>query len=78
MPIPPDITALTGITDDMVSDAPPIAEVLPGFLDFARGGVLVAHNAPFDVGFLTAACRRCGIAWPPAPSSTPPCSPGCC
>lgn len=65
MPIPPDITALTGITDAMVSQAPPIDRVLPSFLDFAAGSVLAAHNAPFDIGFLTAACRRCGTAWPP-------------
>ena len=64
-PIPPDITALTGITDAMVGAAPPIAEVLPGFLSFAGGAVMVAHNAPFDVGFLTAACQDCGLDWPP-------------
>ena len=65
--IPPDITSLTGITDVMVGDAPRITDVLPGFLDFARGGAIVAHNAPFDVGFLTAACHACGIDWPPCP-----------
>ncbi len=65
VPIPPDITALTGISDAMVSGAPPIACVLPAFLSFASGAVMVAHNAPFDVGFLTAACRDCGIDWPP-------------
>lgn len=62
--IPADICALTGITDAMVSQAPPIAAVLPEFLAFARGCVLAAHNAPFDVGFLTAASRSCGIGWP--------------
>lgn len=65
VPIPPDITALTGITDAMVSDAPAIAEVLPRFFEFAADGVMVAHNAPFDIGFLTAACHDCGIRWPP-------------
>src|SRR5215469_12695074 len=59
-PIPPDITTLTGISDAMVRDAPPIGDVLPRFLNFARGSVLVAHNSPFDIGFLTAACRVCG------------------
>ena len=62
--IPPDIAALTGISNAMVAFAPPITAVLPGFLDFARGCVLTAHNAPFDVGFLSAACGACGVAWP--------------
>jgi DNA polymerase-3 subunit epsilon len=62
--IPPEITALTGISDAMVTRAPPIAEVLPAFLAFAAGSVLAAHNAPFDIGFLTTACQRCGLRWP--------------
>src|SRR6202035_119188 len=66
-PIPADIVALTGITDAMVSQAPPIGAVLPGFLAFASGCVLTAHNAPFDVGFLTTACGASGIAWPDFP-----------
>ena len=66
-PIPADIVALTGITDTMVSQAPPISAVLPGFLAFARGCVLTAHHAPFDVGFLTAACGDCRIPWPAFP-----------
>ena len=65
MPIPSDITALTGITNHMVASAPSIGEVLPRFIDFARGSVIVAHNAPFDLGFLTAACAASGIDWPP-------------
>ncbi|WP_285665171.1 DEDD exonuclease domain-containing protein [Actinorhabdospora filicis] len=63
-PIDARITMLTGISDDMVASAPRIAEVLPAFLEFAAGTVLVAHNAPFDVGFLKAAADRCGYAWP--------------
>jgi DNA polymerase III epsilon subunit family exonuclease len=63
-PIPPSISDLTGITDAMVSDAPTIAQVLPEFLQFASGGVIVAHNAPFDLGFLAAACHDCGVEWP--------------
>ena len=65
--IPPDIVALTGITEAMVAHAPPVTAVLPGFLDFARGAVLTAHNAPFDVGFLTAACAASGRRWPAPP-----------
>jgi len=66
-PIPADIVSLTGITDAMVRQAPPISAVLPGFLAFARGCVLAAHNAPFDVGFLTSACGRSRIRWPGFP-----------
>jgi DNA polymerase III epsilon subunit family exonuclease len=62
--IPAAITALTGITDTMVRSAPPIDAVLPGFLRFADGAVIAAHNAPFDIGFLAAACRSCGLEWP--------------
>jgi DNA polymerase III subunit epsilon len=65
--IPADIVTLTGITDAMVSQAPPVAAALPGFLAFAHGCVLTAHNAPFDIGFLTAACASCRIPWPDFP-----------
>ena len=61
--IPPQIVQLTGITTAMVCDAPRIAGVLPMFLEFARGAVLVAHNARFDMGFLRAAADQCGIRW---------------
>src|SRR4051795_8514163 len=47
MPVPPQIVALTGITGAMLHDAPPITRVLPAFLEFVGGAVLVAHNAPF-------------------------------
>lgn len=66
--IPPYISVLTGITSMMVAAAPRIGAVLPGFLEFARGAVLVAHNAPFDLGFLKAACAENGIPWPAAAS----------
>ncbi len=62
--IPPFIAVLTGITDAMVAGAPRLADVLPSFLEFARGAVLVAHNAPFDVGFLKAGCAQLGLEWP--------------
>jgi DNA polymerase-3 subunit epsilon len=62
--ISPFISVLTGITDQMVARAPSISAVLPSFLEFAAGSVLVAHNAPFDVGFLKAACLVQGSRWP--------------
>ncbi|MEV6348817.1 DEDD exonuclease domain-containing protein [Actinoplanes sp. NPDC051851] len=63
-PLPPFITVLTGITEAMLRPAPPIETVLPSLLEFLRGAVLVAHNAPYDVGFLKAACARHGYPWP--------------
>jgi len=62
--IPAYITVLTGITNQMVIEAPRIAEVLPSFLEFAHDTVLVAHNASFDVGFLKSAARELQIPWP--------------
>jgi DNA polymerase III subunit epsilon len=64
IPVPPGIEDLTGICDQMLAAAPKLPAVLPGLLTFAGGCVLVAHNAPFDVGFLRAACAECGLAWP--------------
>lgn len=62
--ISPFVARLTGITNGMVADAPRIESVLPSFLEFMRGAVLVAHNAPFDIGFLRAACARLDYTWP--------------
>ncbi|MGI6150705.1 MAG: PolC-type DNA polymerase III [Christensenellales bacterium] len=53
MAVPEKITKLTGITTEMVMNAPPVEEALASFQGFAGDAVLVAHNAPFDVGFLT-------------------------
>ncbi len=61
VPIPFEIEKLTGIRDDMVTDAPLIEEVLPRFLRFCGGCVLVAHNAGFDMSFILENARRLGI-----------------
>ncbi|HEY2795830.1 MAG TPA: DEDD exonuclease domain-containing protein [Micromonosporaceae bacterium] len=64
MPLPPFITVLTGITEAMLAPAPPLELALPAFLEFAKGAVLVAHNAPYDIGFLKASCAKFGYTWP--------------
>ena len=67
MPIPYFITELTGITNEMIRNSPIIDEVLPEFLAFCgshQETVLVAHNAPFDIGFLKAASAEIDIPWP--------------
>ncbi len=61
IPIPFDIEKLTGITDEMVMEADTIDNVLPLFLEFAKGSVLVAHNASFDMSFIEENGRRQGI-----------------
>lgn len=62
--IPPFIAVLTGISNAMVAGAPSIESALPAFLEFAQGSVLVAHNAPFDVGFLQHFAAQQGRPWP--------------
>ncbi|MDO5067377.1 MAG: DEDD exonuclease domain-containing protein [Propionibacteriaceae bacterium] len=62
-PVPAMIQALTGITDSMLASAPKLQVALPSFLDFATGSVLVAHNAPFDIGFLRRGCEELGLTW---------------
>ena len=56
----PKIIELTGITDSMLVGAPKIDEVLPKFLEFVGGRILVAHNSDFDTGFVRAACKKLG------------------
>ena len=59
-PIPFEIQNLTSIVDDMVMDAPLIEDVLPSFLEFCDGCIMVAHNANFDMSFIMENCRRMG------------------
>lgn len=61
VPIPYQIEKLTGIRDDMVMDYPTIDVILPEFLEFCKGCVLVAHNASFDVGFISKKAEFLGI-----------------
>ena len=61
VPIPFRIENLTGINDNMVLDAPDIETVLPKFLEFSEGAVMVAHNASFDMSFIEHNCVLQGI-----------------
>ncbi|MFM7491438.1 MAG: DEDD exonuclease domain-containing protein [Actinomycetota bacterium] len=66
-PIPAFITVLTGITDAMVLEAPPIGSALFSFLEFVGSPhetVMIAHNAPFDIGFLKSAASKTATPWP--------------
>ncbi len=61
IPIPEEITRLTGITNEMVREAPPVSDVLKAFFDFAGDRMLVAHNAAFDTGFIRQAALESGL-----------------
>ena len=61
VPIPFRIEELTSINDEMVMDAPVIADILPEFMAFCEGCIMVAHNASFDMSFIEENCRRLGL-----------------
>jgi DNA polymerase-3 subunit epsilon len=58
VPMPPGAGRVNGITDEMLAGKPPLDEALPEFLRFIGESVLVAHNAPFDCGFINEGLRR--------------------
>lgn len=65
VPIPFKIEQLTGIDDTMVLDAPLLSQALPDFIRFCEGAVMVAHNANFDMGFVSHYARQLGMAFEP-------------
>ena len=65
--IPERIVEITHITDEMVADALSIKEVLPKFMDFCEGSILVAHNAMFDVGMIYKDIKKYQLSYPMLP-----------
>lgn len=61
-PVPAFVRLLTGISDDLLVEAPDLEAVIPSLLEFVRDSVIVAHNARFDVGFINAALARLDYA----------------
>lgn len=61
--LPANITNLTGITAEMLENAPPLKEVLPNFINFLGDGIFVAHNAQFDSGFIRRDCENLGLSF---------------
>ncbi|MEK3935044.1 PolC-type DNA polymerase III [Sporosarcina sp. FSL W7-1349] len=66
-PLSSTTTELTGITDDMVKDAPEVEEVIRDFIEFIGDSVLVAHNAKFDMGFFYESAKRASLETPAYP-----------
>ena len=62
-PLPEEVALLTGITDEMLADAPPLAQVLKEFAAFSDGAVLAAYHLPFDCKFLDRYGAKCGISF---------------
>lgn len=67
IPISPEVTAIHGITNEMVKDAPFFADILPRLLGLLDNSVIVAHNADFDISFIRAEFAACGMHFPPYP-----------
>jgi len=61
MPIPPRVTAIHGITDADVRGAPSFADIAHELTSLAKGAIIVAHNAPFDIGFVRSELARAGL-----------------
>ena len=64
-PLQPKIVDLTGINDQMLAGQPDISEAMPKFLEYVGNRPLCAHNADFDIGFVTAACEKLGLPFHP-------------
>lgn len=63
-PLDPYVSELTGITDEMLESAAPIAAELPAFFDFVAADVIVGHSVAYDVNFLYDSAERCGLSVP--------------
>lgn len=66
-PMPPEVSAIHGITDDMVSAAPRFGSVAETIVSLIEDAMVVCHNAPFDLGFLAAECAQCQMTLPRRP-----------